>query len=231
MNLSLPVESLQAYVLRQLEQFFPDGRMVNEKQFARAFAYALERAEYCFSRVALKAYHAQGVTFFSHLHADQYTVFLWFLSNSVYKEFEDEAIASKLFCLNKALNGVMCMYDAQLPDIFLILHGTGTVLGKAQYSDFLVCCHGCTVGAAHGVYPVLGRGVALAPSSAVVGHCRVGDHVTIGTGALLRSQDVGSESLYYRDIHTGQAMIRKKEKSQSWAQSFFNVPIPCGEDK
>lgn len=223
-QISLPVNELRAYVLHQLNNFFPDNKIPrNEELLFRAFDQALERTEFCFKHVALKAYNHDSITFFSHLHADQYTVFLWFLSNSVWKEFEDEALASKMFYLNKLLNGVMCMYDAQMPDIFLILHGSGTVLGKANYSDFFVCYHGCTVGAIHGVYPVLKKGVAMAPQSAVIGNCIVGPCSTIGNHALLRNQNLDKDHLYYCDASTGQAMTRPVENC--WAQSFFNVPI------
>jgi len=224
-KLSLSVGELQAYVFRQLNQFFPDGRLSpDEKRFHKSLADALDRTEYCFRHVSLQSYHKEGTTFFSHLHSDQYTIFLWFLSNSVWREFEDEQFASKLFYLNKTLNGVACMYDTEMPNIFLIVHGGGIVLGKASYSDFLVCYQGCTVGAINGVYPVLGKGVAMAPQSSIIGNCNIGDHVTVGNQALLRNTDLSSGSLYYRHTATGQHLVRQAE--QPWAQSFYNVPIP-----
>lgn len=172
----------------------------------------------------MQSYHHEGNTFFSHLHSDQYTLFLWFLSNSIWKEYEDTIFASKFFYLNKVLNGVMCMYDADMPDIFLVLHGGGVVLGKASYSDFFVCYQGCTVGAIEGAYPHLGKGIVMAPQSTIIGSCVVEGHSTIGNQALLRNMNLKSGMLYYRDIVTGQHLIRKSEKV--WAQSFFNVSIP-----
>jgi serine O-acetyltransferase len=223
-QMSLSKNELQSYVTHQLNNFFPDDQMSGkEALFTQSVNMALERVEYCFSYVALKEYNRDHVTLFSHLHADQYTVFLWFLSNSAWRVFEDDAIASKLFCLNKALNGIMCMYDAQMPDIFLVLHGSGSVLGKASYSNFFVCCHGCTVGAVHGTYPVLNKGVAMAPNSTIVGECTVGPCSTIGTHALLRCRDLAGSTLYYRDVNTGLAMT--KLVKSSWAQSYYNVPI------
>jgi serine O-acetyltransferase len=225
LKLSMSTVDLQKYVLHQMNLFFPDNRSaVTEEKFQRSIHQALERVEYCFKHIALKAYHHEGTTFFSHLHSDQYTVFLWFLSNSLWKEFEDTEYASKLFYLNKTLNGVICMFDAGMPDIFLIVHGGGIVLGKASYSDFFVCYQGCTVGAIDGVYPVLGKGVAMAPQSTIVGSCNVGDRVTIGNQALLRNTNIDSESVYFRDTETGRHTI--KQTDISWAQTFFNIPIP-----
>lgn len=220
------MDDLQAYVIQQLNHFFPDNRLSSKDiRFRKSFHQAIERSEYCFQHVALKSFHHEGTTFFSHLHSDQYTLFLWFLSNSAWKEYEDTELASKLFYLNKTLNGVLCMYDAEMPNIFLIVHGGGVVLGKASYSDFFVCYQGCTVGAINGVYPVFGKGVAMAPRSEVIGNCIIGDQVTIGNQALVRNTNLSSGSLYYRHIDTGKHVVRKSEKT--WAQSFFNVPILC----
>ncbi|MWC30902.1 serine acetyltransferase [Paenibacillus sp. MMS18-CY102] len=229
-KLTLTVDELQSYVFHQLNHFFPDKRLsLTEKRFSQSIYQALERTEYCFQHIALKSFHHEGTTFFSHLHSDQYTLFLWFLSNSAWKVYEDTEVASKLFYLNKTLNGVICMYDAGMPDIFLIVHGGGVVLGKASYSDFFVCYQGCTVGAINGVYPVLGKGVAMAPQSSIVGNCTIGNGVTIGNQSLLRNTHLSSGSLYYRHTETGQHHIQPTDKP--WAQSFFNVPIPfSGED-
>ncbi len=221
---SLQTNELQEYVARQLEIFFPD-KMLHPKEtlFSKSVKTALERTEYCFKHVALSAYNQDGITRFSHLHADQYTAFVWFLSNTVWKTFEDESIASKLFFLNKSLNGIMCMYDAGLPNIFLILHGSGTVLGKATYHDFFVCHHGCTVGAVYGKYPVLEKGVAMAPHAAIVGECHIGECSTIGTHALIRNKTIENNTLYYQDVETGKSMVKPVEAC--WAQSLFNVKI------
>lgn len=226
---TLAKDDLQHYVYRQLDYFFPDNRLSpKEKRLSQSVEKALERSEYCFQHVALQSYHHEGTTFFSHLHSDQYTMFLWFLSNSVWREFEDTELAAKLFYLNKTLNGVLCMYDAEMPDIFLIVHGGGIVLGKASYSDFFVCYQGCTVGAINGVYPVLGKGVAMAPQSTIVGNCIVGDHTTIGNQALLRNTNLNQGAVYYRHTDTGQHVMQSTDKP--WAQSFFNVPIPRNGD-
>lgn len=223
-QLSLPQSELKAFVCKQIKTFFPDEQAFeNEKMFGRAFCEALERVEYCFKPVALKAYNDKSNTCFSHLHADQYTVFLWFLSNSVWKIWQNEIMASKIFYLNKILNGFTCIYDVNLPDIFLVLHGTGCVLGKARYSNYFVCCHGVTVGAVHGEYPTIGEAVAMAPHSILVGNCVIGKHVTLGTHVHVRNRNIADHLLYYKDSETG--ISKTKMVSYSWAQSFYSRPI------
>ncbi|WP_052714280.1 LbetaH domain-containing protein [Paenibacillus dauci] len=224
-ELSLSVEDFKLYVLRQLNHFFPDNKFPkNEEKLHKSFLNALDRTEYCFKHVALKSYHHDNKTFLSHTHSDQYTLFLWFFSNSLWKEYEDSELASKVFYLNKMLNGLTCMYDAEMPEIFLVIHGGGIVLGKASYSNFFVCYQGCTVGAINGIYPILGKGVAMAPQSSIIGNCRVGNLVTIGNQALLRNSNLEDGSICYRDSETGSQKIVSSKK-EVWAQSFFNTSI------
>jgi len=223
-NLSLNRHELQDYVAKQLVHFFPDCKLNSQdKLFEQSMLQALERTEYCFQHVSLTSYHYNGITHFSHLHADQYTLFLWFLSNSVWKTFQDKDVASRLFYLNKALNGVVCMYDTEMPNIFLIIHGGDIVLGKAKYDNFFVAYQGCTVGAIEGIYPVMGKGVAMAPHSMMIGQCTIGNRVTLGNQALLRNRNIASNSLYYRDTDTGKHEM--KSQTECWAQSFFNVEV------
>lgn len=224
LQLSMGIEEFQIYVVNQLFNLFPDRKIdIKDPLFQKSFYSALERTEYCFKHVSFPTYHNNGDTYLSHLHSDQYTMFLWYLSNSIWKKYEDDKLASKIFYLNKTLNSVLCMYDNKMPDIFLIIHGGGVVLGKATYADFFVCCQGCTVGAVHGVYPVLGKGVAMAPQSVIIGNCNVGNYSTIGNQSLLRNLDLEERTLYFRDIKSGKH--DKKLHNISWAQSFFNIPI------
>ena len=90
-------------------------------------------------------------------------------------------LANKLYCLNKVLHGLDCMYDTQLPDIFLLFHSSGTMLGKAKYSDFFIALHGCTIGSHKGRYPILGKGVSITANSSVIGDCYIGNRCTIST--------------------------------------------------
>lgn len=224
MELSLSKQQLTEYVARQLYHFFPDVHIqANDPSIQQIFEQAIFRTEHCFSHIALKSFHDQGKTYFSHLHSDQYTLFLWFLSNEAWKQQEDTQLASKLFYLNKTLNGVLAMYDAMLPDIFLIVHGGGVVLGKAHYNNYFVCYQGCTVGAIDGVYPVIGKGVAMAPQSSIIGGCLVGDYVTIGNRAMLRNTNLANHAVYILDSISGAQQLKSSNKP--WAQSFFNVPI------
>ena len=101
MQLSLNRSNLTAYVGRQLENLFPDGFALDDLPVF--VDRALERLEYCFSRVRLKGYFDGGQSRFSHRHSDQYAVFLYYLSNSVFRDKPGHPIAEKAYALNKAL--------------------------------------------------------------------------------------------------------------------------------
>lgn len=221
-QLSLAKDDFKTYVLTQTDHMFPDKVMPsNDTLFNKAFDLAIDRTFHCFKHINMPAYNVGGLTKLSHLHSDQYTMFLWFLSNSIWCEYEDETYAQKFFYLNRALNSFVCMYDAELPEIFLILHGVGTMLSKATYSNFFVVCQGVTVGARHGVYPVIGKGVSLLPNSSVIGRVNIGDGVSVGAHCMIYEQNIDSSSVVFND--SGPNKVSKKEIP--WSQGFFTVPV------
>lgn len=219
MELSLSLVDLKSYVSRQLNHFFPDNNEVSFHVDSRAFDVALQRTENCFGHVRLSAYNKNGNPYLNHLYSDQYCVFLWFLSNTIWKMHEDETTSNKLFYLNKSLHGFSCMYDTELPDIFLILHTVGIVLGKAQYSDYLVAFQGSTVGAQKDRYPILGQGVSLLPNSSIIGNCKIGSFSSVGNGVLIYETDIQSQTVIYKDKRD--QVIKSTRSDFSVAHRYF----------
>ena len=184
MQTSLSRTDLAGYVRKQFENLFPDACDLAE--LPRLVDLALGRVEHCFSRVRLKGYSADGQPRFSHLHCDQYAVFLYYLSNSTFREKPGHPIADKAYALNKALHALDAYYEVELPDIFAVQHPVGTVLGRAGYSDYFLCYHNCTVGAnLDNDYPSFGRGVVMYGGSRVIGKTAVGDNTFVSTGAIV----------------------------------------------
>ena len=184
-----------AYTAAQVNSFFPDARPVDPAYLAGFVGPALERVEYCFRHVAYRSYSEDGRAKFDVLHSDQYCAYLYFLANTVYRREGDPSVATKLYYLNKTLHAFNCMYDTELPDIFLIAHAVGTVLGKARYSNYLVVLHNCTVGSLSGRYPTLGERLILCAGSSVIGDCRVGDNVMLAPGCTVIRQEIPSNTL------------------------------------
>ncbi len=224
MQLSLSRQDLQKYIARQLNNFYPDNDIVDLNGSGHIIDIALDRLEYCFKKVAYPArYNKDGQALFNHLYADHYLVFIWFLANTFWKEKQDDKIANKLYYLNKTLHAFDCMYDTGLPDIFLVFHGAGTMLGKANYSNYFVCLQGCTIGSNKGFYPTFGNGVALAAHSCVIGKCHIGDGVSISAFASIYEKDIPGDTVAFTNSESGGLVL--KPSKNSYSQQFFNEDI------
>jgi len=178
--------ALAGYLERQLANMFPDGGALRLESIV---ARALKRTERCFEPVRLPLYRSKGQTHFNHLHSDQYATFLYFASNEAWRDGE-LTVAGKVYSLNKALNGLMCMYDTILPERFLIVHTVGMLLGKATYGDYFVAIHDVTVGTDRGLQPTLGKGVVAYGGVSILGNSNIADEVSISAGAIIRNDAV-----------------------------------------
>ena len=106
MVLSMKRCELKEYLRAQLYHFFPDHYRFEGTDIDTAFELALERVEFCFQHVNVNHYNENGVTKFSHLHADQYAQFLYFFSNSLWRTSENKAICDKIIGLNRVLHSM-----------------------------------------------------------------------------------------------------------------------------
>lgn len=206
---SLNAQGLAGYAARQCNAMFPDGDEVTADALTPAVQGALPRLEHCFTRIQNKYFFDGETAVFSHLHGDQYAMWLYLLSNELHRQGGPAAICSKLFLLNKALHGVDAFYEVALPDIFLLVHPLGTVLGRGTYSDYFVAYQRCGVGSNHDVYPTFGQHVTLRPGSAVLGACAIGDHCQIATESLVLDRDLPDHTLYIGNPKT--ATLRRQD--------------------
>ena len=178
-------DALLNYVGRQLDHFFPDGNDKAELPALQAgMEAALRRLERCIGEVRM---WTPGR--FDHLHSSQYTTFLYYLANTLWRAGAERALCNKLFGLNKALNGIDLFYEIELPEVFFIGHSVGIVLAKATYGNRLVLYQNSTVGKNHGEAPVLGDGVVMYAGTAIIGRCeiRAGTVISQGTRIVDRS--------------------------------------------
>ncbi|QXE91538.1 hypothetical protein KP001_03045 [Geomonas subterranea] len=174
---------LARYVSRQVEHFFPDGFEIVPVIQAH-LKPALERTEQCIS--AVKAWSGKG---FDYLVSGQNATFLYFLAHRIYRETGDTEAATRIFLLNKALNGIDLFYEVEMPDYFLVGHTVGMVFAKATYADYCIFHQGCTVGKSETGRPVLERGVVLFPGSMVIGDCLVRENTVLAPGVVLVNEE------------------------------------------
>lgn len=183
---------LARYTATQLNTFFPDHAPVTDGDLRIALPPTLRRLEGINRRINGRFYRRDGEVFFDHLHADQYAAYLYLLSWYLSQQKSGERVATKLFLLNKALHALDLYFEVELPEVFLLAHAVGSVIGKAKYGNYLVIGQNCTVGGIDDVYPVLGEGIVMCSGSSVLGKSVLGDSVTVGAGALVVNTDVPS---------------------------------------
>ncbi len=200
-------ENLSNYVAHQLQHFFPDGQEDAKQILDSCLDEALHRLETCINEVRM---WRPGE--FDYLHSTQYSIFLYFLSNTLWRKEGTNRLSVKLFFLNKALNGIDCFYEIEMPDIFFIGHTVGIVLAKATYGNYLVLYQNSTVGKNHGVAPVIGNGVIMYPNSAIIGDSGVRDGSVISQGVSVINRNTPGDCLVFQG-NGGNLVFRQKEDS------------------
>jgi serine O-acetyltransferase len=186
-------DGLRAYTCAQLRHLIPDGRHEPlEGYIARHQDEALSRVMGCID--AVKMWRSGE---FNYLHSSQYCQYLYFLANTIWRHEKDGGACTRLFLLNKALNGIDLFYEIEMPRIFFIGHSVGIVLAKATYGDYLALYQNSTVGKNHGDAPVLGQGVVMYPNTAVIGRSIVGHRTVISQGTSIVNRDTPGDCVAY----------------------------------
>ncbi|UTY38132.1 glycosyltransferase [Allocoprobacillus halotolerans] len=184
---------------------------------------SLKRLEKCFQYVTISGYHLNGEVFFSHLHSDQYTQFLYFFANTAWKNGLDETFSQKLMNLIRYISGMFVSYKCKLPDIFIFYHAVGSVIGNADYSDFLVVFQNVTINTGNSVngelVPKIGKGCFLAAGAKIIGNKTIGDRVSIGVNALIYNESVLSDTIVI--CLDGKSVIKKDIKKNVWHKITF----------
>lgn len=193
MRWSLSRQDLCAYTARQLLFFSADPKGASASRLVPYFGDALARVERCFQSIRRKYYFDGQNTIFNHLHGDHYAIYLYYLSNTVHRSGRDLELAEQLFLLNKSLHGADIFCGISLPDVFLLIHPVGTVLGNGSYGNYFVAYQNCGVGTLEeGKYPVFDGENVLFARSAVLGNCHVGRNVVMGANAFILDTDIPS---------------------------------------
>ena len=198
MQLELSRNELIALVSRQIESLF-GFRHEPEREILRANVdAALERCAYCFSHTRNKYYARNGSAYFNPFHSGQYSIFLYFLSNSIFTLHPNaRTLADRVYYLNKALNGLDLFYEVNMPRVFFLDHPVGSVLGRAVYGEFFAFAQNCTVGNNKGVYPVIGQNVRMMANSMILGACKIGDNVILSAQSYVKDTDIPSGSTVF----------------------------------
>lgn len=181
---------------------------------------SLDRTLNCFEPNNNKYYN--GDKNFSVFHSGQYSIYLYYLANTIYKNSNDTELASKIYYLNKILHSVDWFYAIELPGYWGVEHPVGSVLGRAKYQDGLFIYQGCTIGGNKKKYPTLGHNVIMYSNSTILGNCNVGDNVIIATGTTIKDEDIPNNSVVF-----GQSpnLIIKEERKENMYELIDEIWI------
>ena len=152
------------------------------------------------------------------MNSDHYCLYLYFFSNTLYRNNSNKNVFEKLYYLNKTLNSVEMFYEIELPDIFMVIHPVGTVLGRAKYSDFMTVYQNCTVGSNDEKKPELGKYLIMRPGSVVLGNSKIGNNCQLASNRILIDKNLPENSTYYGNPKN--FFLKKKTKKMNGLKYF-----------
>jgi len=209
MLFEIPKDDIIKGLIRQLQSYF-DLTGAEVDMLYTCGDTVFQRCSFNFSNNDNKYYSKDDQAYFNPFHSGQYTVFLYYFSNTVFRiDSESRRLADKLYYLNKIMNSCDLFYEIELPEVFMLDQPVGTVLGRATYGNYFKFTQTCTVGSNKNKSPILGERVTMTAGSMVFGGSKIGNNVTIGVGACVKDEDVPDNSVVF-----GQSpnLIIKKRK-------------------
>lgn len=209
MNFEIPKKDIIEGLLQQLNIFFSVSE--SEKScITLASEEVFKRCEINFSKNDNKYYAKDGVAYFNPYHSGQYTIFLYYFSNTIYKAQNNQTIlADKLYYLNKIMNSCDLFYAIDLPSVFMLDQPLGTVLGRAVYGSYFKFTQNCTVGNNKNIFPEIGNNVTMTANTMIFGNSKIGDNVTLGVGACIKDENIPDNSLVFGQ--TPNLIIKQKK--------------------
>jgi serine O-acetyltransferase len=157
----------------------------------------LNRVEHCFKYSGNKYYYSNQESVFSPFHSVQYSIYLYYLSNTIYKLKGENDISAQLYYLNKVMNSVDWYYEISFPNVFCAEHPLSSVMGRANYSDKFFFYQGCTVGGNKSKYPTIGENVIMYSNSTIVGDSRIGNNVIVSIGTIIKDEVIPSNCIVF----------------------------------
>jgi len=184
-------ETLSRYVAAQLNNMFPaDGLDADIEKIGALVPQALDRI-----RPVLAAVRNFDRQCFNHFNSLQYATFLYLLGNEQWRTCSADALADRLFCLNRALNAIDLFYAVEMPEVFFLSHALSTVLGNAQYGNRLVVFQNVTIGRVGDDRPIVGDNVVLYSGAVVTGKAIIGHNSVVAAATVVHGVHVPDNSV------------------------------------
>lgn len=193
-------------LLKQLNNFFEVGKI--DKLALEQFSIDANNETVALLHRVNNKYCLNSPPIINTIFSNGYTVFLYKLSNKLYKNNYIET-ASKIYYLNKIMNSVELFYEVEMPQNFFLDHPLGSVMGRAKYGEFFTFSQGCTVGENKGVYPRIGNFVTMMSNSKIVGKSIIGNNCIIAANTYVKDAIVPDDTIVFNN---GKELVFKENK-------------------
>lgn len=195
---SISEGEISGVVANQINNMIPDIVQVSSQEVLPYVESAFTRLFNCFQGINNRYYGEGGDVVFNHLHSDHYCTFLYLASNAAYLD-NATTLATKLFLLNKYLHGIDLYFSVKMPEVFMLVHPVGSVVGNAEYSNKIVIYQNCSVGSIFKndkyIYPRFGENIVLYSRTSVIGECNVGNNVIFGANSFVIKTNIPNNCL------------------------------------
>ena len=203
-------ERIRKILFRQLENFWDewDKEVIN-----RQIPEALEQMNKNYSMAASKQRYKDGNMVFDPMYTGTWAIFLYKLSRLLFLEGNNKE-AECIYYLNKVLHSVDWFYQTELPLHFMAEHLLGSVLGRAQYSDYLFVYQGTTIGGNRKgdvlYYPKVGENVVLYANATVLGNTSIGNNVIISANTYIINENIPNNCIVFG--HSPNIIIKEQSE-------------------
>lgn len=197
MIMNMSEQELYQLCAKQLNSVLLFDESFEKKVLIEGIDMSLKRINKSFTFIKNKYYWKDNQVYFNTFHSGQYTIFLYYLSNSIYKIENNCSLADKVYYLNKIFNAVDLFYEIELPEVFLLEHPVGTVMGRAKYADYFSFSQNCTVGNNKGVYPSFEERVSMLSGSKIIGNSNIGGNSIISANTYIKDEDIPKNSIVF----------------------------------
>lgn len=203
-------ERIRKILFRQLENFWDEW---DEEVINRQIPKALEQMNKNYSMAASKQRYKDGNMVFDPMYTGTWAIFLYKLSRLLFLEGNNKE-AECIYYLNKVLHSVDWFYQTELPLHFMAEHLLGSVLGRAQYSDYLFVYQGTTIGGNRKgdvlYYPKVGENVVLYANATVLGNTSIGNNVIISANTYIINENIPNNCIVFG--HSPNIIIKEQSE-------------------
>lgn len=200
MNILEQQNTLEQLLMHQLNHYWTD---IDETVISSALPGAIRAIEKGFTGLPNQRFYDRGKVRFSPYISVQWTIFLYRIAHEIYKggQVRTPKEADQVYYLNKILHANDWFYAVELPEHFLCEHPLGSVLGRAQYGEYLFVYQGTTVGGNRRkdeiYYPILGNNVILFANSTILGDTHIGNNVVVAANTYMINAEIPDNCIVF----------------------------------